>query len=155
MTPVLGATDRLRVSARVARRGKIKTVDKNGRRSLGSLADDDDDDDDDARSARERRAPTTSPRHIGWDAKRRGERDAKRRGQSPRQSPWPPLPRSLSLSACGRIHNVESVAAALKTLVTHASPTTALAAFDAATDVGDRYFASLAAESCSRNTTAI
>ena len=53
---------------------------------------------------------------------------------------------AASLAAATQLGDVESVAAALKTLVTRASPTTALAAFDAATDVGDRYFASLAAD---------
>ena len=142
-----GATDATRVSARVARRGKIKTVDKNGRRSLGSLADDDDDDDDDARSAPGRRARPDDTPTVTSDGTRNGAGKGTRTaadedGQSRRRF----VVAAASLAAATQLGDVESVAAALKTLVTHASPTTALAAFDAATDVGDRYFASLAAD---------
>ena len=140
-----GATDATRVSARVARRRIIKTVDKNGRRSLGSLADDDDD--DDARSAPGRRArPDDTPTVTSVGTRNGAGKGTRTAADEDGQSRRRLVVAAASLAAATQLGDVESVAAALKTLVTHASPTTALAAFDAATDVGDRYFASLAAD---------
>jgi len=145
-----GATDATRVSARVARRRLIKTVDKNGRRSLGSLADDDDDDDDDddARSAPSRRRgrPNDTPNVEDGTRNGNGAEKGTRTGADD-DGRRRFVVAAASLASATQLGDVDSVAAALRTLVdTHASPTAEgpAAAFEAATD-GDP-FASLAAD---------
>ena len=146
-----GATDATRVSARVARRRLIKTVDKNGRRrSLGSLADDDDDDDDDdARSAPARRIgrPDDTPPNVE-DGTRNGAGKGTRTAADDDDGRRRFVAAAASLASATQLGDVESIAAALRTLVdARAAWTTAegpAAAFEAATD-GDP-FASLAAD---------
>ena len=146
-----GATDATRVSARVARRRLIKTVDKNGRRrSLGSLADDDDDDDDDdARSAPARRIgrPDDTPPNIE-NRTRNGAGKGTRTAADDDDGRRRFVAAAASLASATQLGDVESIAAALRTLVdARAAWTTAegpAAAFEAATD-GDP-FASLAAD---------
>ena len=123
-----GATDATRVSARAARRidedarqrRGIKTVDKNGRRALGSLDDDDADDADDARSAPGRLGTPTYRRRQRPDedgttrnGAGKGTRTAADDDDDGRRRF---VAAAASLASATQLGDVESVAAALRSL---------------------------------------
>ena len=124
-----GATDATRVSARAARRidedarrrRGIKTVDKNGRQTLGSLADDAAAADDDARSAPGRLETPTYRRRQRPDedgttrnGAGKGTRTAADDDDDAGRRRF--VAAAASLASATQLGDVESVAAALRTL---------------------------------------
>lgn len=126
-----GATDATRVSARAPkrridedarrRRRGIKTVDKNGRQTLGSLADDDAaDDDDDARSAPGRLGTPTRRRRrpdedgVFRNGAGKGTRTAADDDDDDGRKRF--VAAAASLASATQLGDVQSVAAALRTL---------------------------------------